>query len=95
MTTAPTGMPSPIDRPMVRGDFPWLEGAFEALPGFAEFKPLFDCELPERVPDWEEVYAKIQDRLSLYDPDGPVAEFLLHVEDDRAWFRWSDTPFDR
>lgn len=84
------------------GDFPWLEGAFEALPGFAEFKPLFDCELelinadlPERVPDWEEVYAKIQDRLSLYDPDGPVAEFLLHVEDDRAWFRWSDTPFDR
>ncbi|GAB3998068.1 hypothetical protein GCM10029992_22850 [Glycomyces albus] len=84
-----------------RSDFPWLEGAFEALPGFAEFKPLFDRELelieadlPEQVPDWEELYTEIQRRLSLHDPDGPVEEFLLHVEDGRAWFRWIDAHSD-
>ncbi|MDK0524423.1 hypothetical protein [Streptomyces sp. ML-6] len=27
-------------------------------------------------------------------PGGPVAEFLLHIEGDRAWFRWNDEPFE-
>jgi hypothetical protein len=30
--------------------------------------------------------------VSLASPDGPVAEFLLHIEGDRAWFRWSEEP---
>ncbi|MFF8837616.1 hypothetical protein [Streptomyces sp. NPDC015130] len=33
-------------------------------------------------------------RLSLVAPSGPVADFLLHISDDRAWFRWSDEPFE-
>ncbi|GAB3173659.1 hypothetical protein GCM10027059_45080 [Myceligenerans halotolerans] len=83
------------------GDFPWLEGAFEPHPGFAQFQPLFDRELelihadlPEQVPTWESLYDQITRQLSLHDPDGPVAEYLLHIEGDRAWFRWSDTPFE-
>ncbi|MCF6468429.1 hypothetical protein FAF44_08500 [Nonomuraea sp. MG754425] len=31
-------------------------------------------------------------RLDLVSPRGPVAEFLLHVEGDRASFRWSEGP---
>jgi hypothetical protein len=79
------------------GDFPWLEGNFEPLPGFEEFKPLFDRSL-ELVHDdpkeWEAVYTQIESRLELHSADGPAAAFLLHIESDRAWFRWTDTPFD-
>lgn len=25
---------------------------------------------------------------------GPVAQFLLHLAGEEAWFRWSDEPFD-
>lgn len=78
-------------------DFPWLEGAFEALGGFEEFRPLFDrsLELVDGDPEvWEVVYAQIADRLELRSPERPVPEFLLNIEGERAWFRWSDTPFD-
>jgi hypothetical protein len=78
-------------------DFPWLEGGFEPLPGFEAFKPLFDrsLELVDDHPEaWEPVYAQIATRLELHSEHGPAAEFLLHIENDRAWFRWSDTPFD-
>jgi hypothetical protein len=43
---------------------------------------------------WERLYDPIRENLTLVAPTGPVAEFLLHVEGDTAWFRWADTPFD-
>ncbi len=82
-------------------DFPWLSGRFTAGPGFAAVRDLFARELALAERDdeghweeWERVCAEIGRRVSLSSPDGPVAEFLLHIQGDRAWFRWSDEPFD-
>ncbi|MFB8774566.1 hypothetical protein [Streptomyces broussonetiae] len=43
---------------------------------------------------WEEAYDEIRRRVSLSSPQGPVPEFLRHLEGDRAWFRWSDEAFE-
>ena len=82
-------------------DFPWLSGRFTAGPAFGAVQDLFARELDLVRRDeeghwreWDEVYDEILRRVSLTSPDGPVAEFLLHIEGDRAWFRWSDEPFD-
>jgi len=82
-------------------DFPWLSGHFTAGPGYDAVRDLFARELAlaERDDDghweeWERVHDEIRRRVSLVSPDGPVPEFLLHIEEDRAWFRWSDKPFD-
>ncbi|THV27328.1 hypothetical protein [Glycomyces paridis] len=76
-------------------DFPWLHGVFEPLEGFEAVRPLFERSLrlleEERYEEWESAYGLIDGRLTFDSPDGPVAEFLLHIENDRAWFRWSDT----
>jgi hypothetical protein len=83
------------------GDFPWLSGRFRPQPAFAEVKPLFDEELglvesgsDEDIEAWESVYERITGSLSLVAPHGLVPEFLLHIQGDEAWFRWSDEPFD-
>ncbi|MFC1431439.1 hypothetical protein ACEZDB_12380 [Streptacidiphilus sp. N1-3] len=61
-------------------------------------KPLFDRELvlveEEDNDEWEAVADEIRQTMQLVAPAGPVAEFLLHVDGDRAWFRWSDEPFE-
>jgi hypothetical protein len=82
-------------------DFPWLAGRFTAGPGFAAVQDLFARELALADRDdehgwaeWESVYEEIRARVSLSSPDGPVPEFLLHIEGDRAWFRWSEAPFE-
>ncbi|WP_406182801.1 hypothetical protein [Streptomyces canus] len=82
-------------------DFPWLSGRFTAGPGFAGVRELFARELAlveeddeERRQEWEDAYDEVRRRVSLHGPGGPVPEFLLHIEGDRAWFRWSDEPFD-
>ncbi|MEV0179765.1 hypothetical protein AB0I54_10760 [Streptomyces sp. NPDC050625] len=80
-------------------DFPWLSGRFTPGPAFGSVRELFARELAlaDRDDDWElweEAYEEIRRRVSLSSPDGPVPEFLLHIEGDRAWFRWSDEPFD-
>lgn len=80
-------------------DFPWLSGRFVPRAAFAEVKPLFDEELALAESDadddgWERIYHRITGSLSLLSPHGPVPEFLLHIQGDRAWFRWSDEPFD-
>lgn len=79
-------------------DFPWLNGQFVPTPGFDEVRPWFaeslallDAEEYER---FDTAYDRIAGALSLVAPEGPVAEFLLHISEDRAWFRWSDEPFD-
>ncbi|MEU3897405.1 hypothetical protein [Streptomyces sp. NPDC045251] len=81
-------------------DFPWLSGRFRAGPAFGGVEDLFARELALAERDdaghweeWEAVYAEIERRVRLISPDGPVAEFLLHIRGERAWFRWSDEPF--
>ncbi|WP_395574857.1 hypothetical protein [Streptomyces sp. BK79] len=82
-------------------DFPWLSGRFRAGPAYGAVQELFARELALLEEDdagpgaeWEAVYAEIERRVRLISPDGPVAEFLLHVRGERAWFRWSDEPFE-
>ncbi|MEV0483542.1 hypothetical protein AB0I69_23430 [Streptomyces sp. NPDC050508] len=81
-------------------DFPWLSGRFTAGPAFGGVEELFARELALTNADddghwirWEEAYDEIRRQVTLTSPDGPVPEFLLHIEGDRAWFRWSDEPF--
>lgn len=79
-------------------DFPWLSGRFTAGPAFAEVAGLFARELTLAESDdawdeWEAAYDEIRRHLSLFSPDGPVPEFLLHISGNHAWFRWSDEPF--
>ncbi|MFA3878225.1 hypothetical protein ABS735_32010 [Streptomyces sp. MMCC 100] len=82
-------------------DFPWLSGRFRAGPAYGAVQDLFARELAlaergdaEHWAEWETAYAEIERRVRLVSPDGPVAEFLLHIKGDRAWFRWSDESFD-
>ncbi|WP_217238244.1 hypothetical protein [Streptomyces sp. AC555_RSS877] len=81
-------------------DFPWLAGKFTVGPAYGAVRELFARELALAERDdeahrqeWEAAYDEIRHRVSLFSPDGPVPEFLLHIEQDRAWFRWSDEPF--
>lgn len=87
--------------------FPWLSGRFTPAPVFARVRPPFARELAlmqaamtapadedEPWAAWESAYGEVRRAVTLCSPSGPVAEFLLHIEDDQAWFRWSDEPFD-
>ena len=82
------------------GDFPWVHGDFEALPGFEAFRGVFAEQ--ERAIDSEDYeradgcYERIREALTMTFPDGEsVAEFWLHVHGDgTAGWRWSDEPFD-
>ncbi|MGW3405330.1 hypothetical protein [Streptomyces zhihengii] len=79
-------------------DFPWLHGHFIPTPTFGEVRPWFDESLAlmeaEEYQQFDTAYDRIANTLSLVAPSGAVAEFLLHISDDRAWFRWSDEPFE-
>ncbi|GIJ13108.1 hypothetical protein Van01_63220 [Micromonospora andamanensis] len=40
-------------------------------------------------------YETVRNAVTLRYPDGQeVPEFLLHLDGDEAWWRWSDEPFD-
>jgi hypothetical protein len=98
----PAGDPDPVGEILIDdADFPWLSGHFTAGPAYDAVRELFARELALAEQDddghwdeWERVHDEIRRRVSLVSPDGPVPEFLLHIEGDRAWFRWSDKPFD-
>ncbi len=82
------------------GDFPWLNARIRAMPGFEAVRPLFEEELRalEHIDDdlgsWQAAYDRIRRAVSLLYPEGrPVPEFLLHVDGEDAWWRWSDEPF--
>ncbi|MFF7162079.1 hypothetical protein ACFZBP_12055 [Streptomyces sp. NPDC008086] len=96
------GADAPVGEIVIDGaDFPWLSGRFTPGPGYDAVSGLFARELAllERdseldVEAWEAAYDEIRRRVSLSSPDGSVAEFLLHIEGERAWFRWSEEPFE-
>jgi hypothetical protein len=48
--------------------------------------------MPERAPTWSaRTYDAVVDAVTLRHPGGQVvAEFLLHLDRDEAWWRWSD-----
>ncbi len=82
------------------GDFPWLNATARPAAAFAEVGPLFDEELrrleflDDELEQWEAAYRRIREVVRLLAPDGrPVPEFLLHIEGEDAWWRWSDEPF--
>lgn len=79
-------------------DFPWLHGRFVPGTAFSAVEPVFTRSLAlSEAEDWEafdEAYEEITEAVSLVSPSGPVAEFLLHIQGEKAWFRWSDEPFD-
>lgn len=81
-------------------DFPWLKARFEPESGFERVRPLFEEELrlldavDDDVDAWEAAYGQVRGAVSLAAPDGRrVPEFLLHVQGEIAWWRWSDEPF--
>lgn len=83
------------------GDFPWLHGPLTALPGFEAYAPLFAEEARLlRTPDrnetsWGAVYSRITEALTLYDDEGvAMADFLMHIEDGRARWRYLETDED-
>jgi hypothetical protein len=79
------------------GNFPWLEARVEPRPGLEALRPLLDEEVALVDDDerWTEVHLRLRRRLRLVDPDGrEVPEFLLHIDGDEAWWRWSDESFN-
>jgi hypothetical protein len=87
------------DLVVTRGDFPWLVARVEHRPGFESVRSLFDEEwAATQAEDWdraERSYRAVNDATRLVDPQGvAVAEFLLHVQGDQAWWRWSYEPFE-
>ncbi|MEU3499114.1 hypothetical protein [Kitasatospora cineracea] len=79
-------------------DFPWLRGEFAPGPGWAEAAPRFAETLrlvrEEEWGEFDRAYAAVERDYALHSPDGPVAEFLLHIDPPRAWFRFSEEPFE-
>src|SRR3954447_8949031 len=81
------------------GDFPWLDATVEGQPTLEAFRSLFDEEwAATEAEDWDradELYREIASKLTLTDPDGVrVGEFLLHIQGEKAWWRWSYEPFE-
>ncbi|TDQ45863.1 hypothetical protein [Actinorugispora endophytica] len=87
---------------ITEADFPWLHGRLRARPGLERWRPVFAEDLAlsrhleehadaDRVARSDELYERLNADLALVAPDGAaVAEFLLHVDGDEAWFRWID-----
>lgn len=83
-------------------DFPWLHARVGPCEGFDAVAPLFEEELrllgalrDVETPEWTAAHERIRTVTRLTHPDGrEVPEYLLHIDGDRAWWRWSDEPFD-
>jgi alkanesulfonate monooxygenase SsuD/methylene tetrahydromethanopterin reductase-like flavin-dependent oxidoreductase (luciferase family) len=83
------------------GDFPWLNARVEPGDGFDELRPVFAEELrrvqriDDDVPAWDRAYDAVRAAVTLRYPDGQdVPEFILHLDGEQAWWRWSDEPFE-
>ena len=82
------------------GDFSWLNARIRAMPGFEAVWPLLEEELralkniDDDLGSSQAGYDRIRRVVSLHYPEGrPVPEFLLHVDGEVAWWRWSDESF--
>jgi hypothetical protein len=85
-------------------DFPWLSAKFAATPAFEPLRPLFqkEAQLVQALEDddrpanaWSSAYEQVRATVHLLSPDGAqVPEFLLHIDGDEAWWRYSEEPFD-
>jgi hypothetical protein len=74
---------------------PWFHSRFSPTASFAALKPLFDKEYEllaeENFDEWEAFYEQIIEKclLLVHEPSGVrIEEFLLHVKDGEAWFRY-------
>ena len=84
-----------------QSDFPWLQADVEPCDGFEDVAPLFEKDLQlldamtdVETPEWTAAYERIRAETRLTYPDGrDVAEYLLHIDGDQAWWRWTDEPF--
>lgn len=87
---------------VTESDLPWLVARVSPLPGFDAVAPLFASEArlvaelqDVETAEWAEAYDRIRRETRLTYPDGrDVPEYLLHIEGDQAWWRWSDEPFE-
>jgi len=76
-------------------DQPWFEGRFERLDGFDTVSRWFERDLllldQQRWDEFEQLWGEIRGlglRLQRPATEELVNEFLLRVQDDRAWFRY-------
>ncbi|MDI1463272.1 hypothetical protein QEZ54_20015 [Catellatospora sp. KI3] len=79
------------------GDFPWMHGRVEALPGFDAIRPLFTESEATGAAEDVEAHRRMLAATSLTYPEGdPVAEYWLKIFDDgTCGWRWhDDEPFD-
>ncbi len=81
-------------------DFPWLRATLHPRAQLETVRPLFveELQLLDAVDDnvdvWEGAQTRIRQAVTLTHPNGQmVPEFLLHVDGEEAWWRWSDEPF--
>jgi hypothetical protein len=77
------------------GDFPWCQGTYEPTSAFLTVRPLFDREWAilseDRIDEWGLVWEEIQPPGLLLRPlDGrqDITEFLIHFDEERAWWRY-------
>jgi hypothetical protein len=82
-------------------DQPWANARVVARYEFQHVRPLFSAELrlldaiDDDVEPWEHAYDAVLSVVTLRYPHGAeVPEFLLHIDGDEAWWRWSDKPFE-
>ena len=83
-----------------RTDMPWLFGRWAPAEAFEGLTELFADDLrlfqSGNWPAWERVHQRIVQRgVALHRPNGDqVAEWILHIDGNEAWFRFMDEAFD-
>lgn len=77
----------------------WCGGVFHPVAGFERVRPLFENELhllnAGRRPEWKEIWEEIQrSGLKLVPMDGgeTLTDFVIHIENDQAWWKLAGTP---
>jgi hypothetical protein len=83
------------DLVVVGADYPWLQAHVEPAPAFDEVKHVFADDLAQLESDeddtWPTAGDQIRTTFTLITPAGtPVADFLLHIDGESAWWRWLD-----
>jgi hypothetical protein len=86
---------------VTEADMPWLRAEVEALAPLDGVRGLFERELTlvdagtdDDMADWDEAYYAIRKATTLRYPDGRIVpEYILHLDQDGAHWRWHDEPF--